>query len=457
MARLAAQIKLGYYPLPAGYGAQFRKNLVFPSQTCTVLDPCVGTGAALLAIANDPSCHHSGVELDGFRAAAAADAGINVLHVNIFDVRANVEQFSLLYLNPPYDTELGAHVSQRMESLFLEHTYRWLKLKGVLMMVVPHQTIHGFAGLLSDRFTDIRVFKLTHPGAVKYDQVVIFAVRKNVTAKEAAATKVNLVGYGRALPKVEPYEGTLPFVYQVPPSAEASLKMVGLPLDALEDLLPKASGWKQAGASLLPKQEVQAGKPLTPLHGGHVGLLCTAGMLNGVFGEGDDRHIARWRPTRYEHVYTEYDEEDEVTHRVERFSNELALVYSDGRTCLLNETPKEDNKSNPMPEVLPVAIDPQPVIRRGAIKVSFEIGRPVMTIGAQELLIGGINVYEYLNRHKNGDWGDVSTEDSLANEKAVASGDLRIFSSYLLGEGKKLWIITEADRSSTTLLLPEEY
>jgi hypothetical protein len=44
---------------------------------------------------------------------------------------------------------------------------------------------------------------------------------------------------------------------------------------------------------LLPRDDVATGRPITPLHGGHVGLLCTAGLLNGIFGEGNDRHIAR--------------------------------------------------------------------------------------------------------------------------------------------------------------------
>jgi hypothetical protein len=62
----------------------------------------------------------------------------------------------------------------------------------------------------------------------------------------------------------------------------------------------------------------------------------------------------------------------------------------------------------------------------------------------------------YLLRHAIGDWGDVCEEDRLENEFAVES-DLRIFSVYKLCNGAKVWIITEADRSVTTILLPEEY
>jgi error-prone DNA polymerase len=72
----------------------------------------------------------------------------------------------------------------------------------------------------------------------------------------------------------------------------------GLPLDQLEDLVVRSSSWKKVEATLLPKEEVAGGRPITPLHGGHVGLLCTAGLLNGVFGQDKDRHIARWRTVK---------------------------------------------------------------------------------------------------------------------------------------------------------------
>lgn len=62
----------------------------------------------------------------------------------------------------------------------------------------------------------------------------------------------------------------------------------------------------------------------------------------------------------------------------------------------------------------------------------------------------------YLARHATGDWGDLGAEDKAANEAALTSG-ARIFSAYSLPTAERLWIITEADRASTTLLLPLEY
>lgn len=61
-----------------------------------------------------------------------------------------------------------------------------------------------------------------------------------------------------------------------------------------------------------------------------------------------------------------------------------------------------------------------------------------------------------LMRHSKGDWGEVGKEDWQENEVALSEG-LRLFSVFRSKNGKKFWIITEADRSVTTILLPEEY
>jgi hypothetical protein len=88
--------------------------------------------------------------------------------------------------------------------------------------------------------------------------------------------------------------------------------------------------------------------------------------------------------------------------------------------------------------------------------MKFSLGPVYATPGALELLKrAGVNAWPLLKRHVNGDWGDVSPEDAQENELSVREG-FRILSSYRLA-GEKVWIITEADRSATTLLLPDEY
>ncbi len=91
------------------------------------------------------------------------------------------------------------------------------------------------------------------------------------------------------------------------------------------------------------------------------------------------------------------------------------------------------------------------------VKPLLALGQTVATQGAlaamQQLEVFPLAL---LSRHQRGDWGNLDEEDKQANEQALTCGD-RVFSSYQVTEAVKLWVITEADRSATTILLPEEY
>lgn len=88
----------------------------------------------------------------------------------------------------------------------------------------------------------------------------------------------------------------------------------------------------------------------------------------------------------------------------------------------------------------------------------FKLGQVVATRGAiRAMQENNVDALSLLQRHVNGDWGCVPVEDKLENQRSLENG-YRVMSSYPLNDrGEKLWIITEADRSSTCLLLPDEY
>lgn len=85
----------------------------------------------------------------------------------------------------------------------------------------------------------------------------------------------------------------------------------------------------------------------------------------------------------------------------------------------------------------------------------FSLGQILITTNAQEQL-SQADVQTALRRHLAGDWGDCDPEDAVANEDALRHGD-RLLSVYQTASGMKFLIITEADRSATTVLLPEDY
>lgn len=88
----------------------------------------------------------------------------------------------------------------------------------------------------------------------------------------------------------------------------------------------------------------------------------------------------------------------------------------------------------------------------------FKSDKYVVTRGVHELVVAGaLNIGVLLGRHLSGDWGDLDRADKALNDRALESGQDRIFSSYQVTDDLKIWIITEWDRSATTVLLPEEY
>jgi hypothetical protein len=89
--------------------------------------------------------------------------------------------------------------------------------------------------------------------------------------------------------------------------------------------------------------------------------------------------------------------------------------------------------------------------------MKFQPGHVVATPGALDALsASGEDVLDYLERHLAGDWGELSPEDICENELSLQHG-WRLLSAYTLKNGTKIWIITEATRESTTILLPSEY
>jgi hypothetical protein len=340
--RLAGRQRLGFYPLPVPEAKRIHTFLSFPESACSILDPCIGEGVALAEITGEAHALRYGIELDAQRALLARSQADEVIQGNCFDVQCPVESFSLIYLNPPYDIEIGEGKSQRMEKVFLEHVHRWLKRAGVLVMVIPCPYLRDCSQLLAFQFKDVRVYRLTDPESVKYKQIAVFGIRltrqERDRLQDADIKRARLwyESLAAAPEKLAPLGGTPVYVYRVPNSVPVRMVYKGLPLDQIEDLLPTSSAYRQASSVLFAAPSDVHGRPLTPLHGGHVGLLCTAGLMNGIFGEGDTRHIAHWQSVKLVDSSEEQEEDGAtVIREKERFSNELTLVFSTGQIVSL--------------------------------------------------------------------------------------------------------------------------
>ena len=341
VVRFQGKSRLGFYPLPLAEAQRIRRFLWFPDVPSSAIDPCVGDGAAFEAITTGAAVIRYGIELDAYRAEQARERIPNIVRGNALEVQCPVEYFGLLYLNPPYDWALGPADSRRTEQAFLSHAYRWLKPGGVLLFVIPGERLAECSQILATHFRDVRVYRLEAPECMRYKQVVVIGVRRSRRERERLTdndiTRARL--YYASLARNPSQTPVLPSEpetrYEVPVSGPAQLVYRGLPLDEIEDLLPQSSAYRQAGRVLFAEPVSATGRPLTPLHAGHVGLLACSGLLNGIFGSGDQRHISCWQAVKVTDK-TEEEEDGVITIREkERFSNELTVVYSTGQVAIL--------------------------------------------------------------------------------------------------------------------------
>jgi predicted RNA methylase len=352
--RNAGRIRLGYYPLAAKEAQRIRGFLHFPDPAeCSALDPCAGCGTALVAITADSRAARRGIELDAYRAEQASRALHQVIQGNCFDVHCPVESFSLLYLNPPYDFEVGESRNQRMEQVFVEYTFRCLKPGGILVLVIPAQRLNACADVLAVHFRDKTLYRLTGPEAVRYQQIVVFGVRRShrersqVKDWDVGQARRKLSEYARQYEQLPGLFDVPDRVYEVPPSGAVQWAYRGIPLDSVEDSLPNSAAYRQAARVLFAPEARATGRPLTPLHGGHVGLLATSGLLNGVFGSGPQRHVSCWESNKTTDRFEEVEDGVTTIRERERFTQSLTLAYCDGRTAILTDGSRNHEERPP--------------------------------------------------------------------------------------------------------------
>ena len=342
MSRLAARIRCNYYPLPLRETERILNLLQFPTEPFSALDPCVGEGIAFSAITRDSSARCYGIELDAYRAEQAAPSLTRIIQGNTLETHCPVEAFSLIYENPPYDWTISGSARERLEAVFLNHTFRWLVPGGVLVLVIPAERAAECAQILASHFKRARIFRLGDPESVRYRQVVIVGVRRTrrereqLRDREISEGRFLFTTLGREYEHLAELPESVSDRYPVPPTGPASLTFKGLPLDELEDAIPTSPASRQAARILAPGPNVIGGRPLTPLHAGQVGLVACSGLINGIFGTGEERHIAAWKSKKITTKLTE-EEADGTTiiRERERFVQELSVVYATGETGTL--------------------------------------------------------------------------------------------------------------------------
>jgi hypothetical protein len=342
MSRFNAKIRCNYYPLPAREAERIRGLLRFPSEPFSAVDPCVGEGLAFAAILQDASARRYGIELDAYRAEQAAPSLTRMIQGNCLETHCPVESFSCVYLNPPYDWALAGNARERLEPVFLNHTFRWLIPGGVLLFVIPAERAADCAQILASHFKLVRTFRLSDRESVRYRQVLIVGVRRTrrerdkVRDREISEARHRFAGLGRDYNRLPELVEIGDDPYDIPPTGPATLTFKGLPLDEVEDSLPSSQAYRQSARILAPQPTLIRGRPLTPLHAGQVGQVACSGLINGIFGCGEERHIAAWKSKKMTTKTTEEEPDGTTVIRErERFVQELSVVFASGETGTL--------------------------------------------------------------------------------------------------------------------------
>ena len=321
MARLASQAKLGYYPTPLEIAEQVKQMLEIP-EGARLLDPCCGEGDILHVVAEGTGAHTYGIELDRERFLRARDFLENLIWGDaLYDVGITNKAFSLLWLNPPYDTDgFDAEGKRdRLEIQFLKKYWPKLQPGGVLVYIIPLDSARYARDFLSTRSKDLRILRFSDPYFADFRQVVIVGRKMRPKKKEIAAAKGLFEIAQRARFNTEDREAlpttkSADLLYQVPEAIieDSSILFRSYRLDPDEALetIRKSPLWTRVRKLLFSSPETAAIRSLMPLREGHLAMLLASGMMNGeVVGEDGRRLIVKGSVRKVREASTEETQE----------------------------------------------------------------------------------------------------------------------------------------------------
>jgi hypothetical protein len=469
IGRLMNNVRMGYYPTCTDNLAHVVNGIEFPEDVVVnLLDPCCGCGIALRSMAeriadNGINCRTFGIELDTYRAEEALTRIDRVGFGSFYHSRISNEVFHAMLLNPPYlsvMTEGGNNT--RSEKRFLVDSISDLMHGGLLIYIIPHYRLTAdIARILCENFNDLTVWKFTANEFKKFKQVAILGTRrKRQDASALVHELTSLVISPENLPELPELPAGR---YQLPATSKEVAMFKGAEFNKAElaEQLRKSTSFSR----LFQQSELANSekRPLLPLSIGQIGLVGGSGLINGPL-DCETPHIIKGRVVKEKRARSEDNTNAKgqllSTTLTETISNKLIfnILTPDGFLSLTDsilgsivdddDEPSEETNSI----VSPTNFNGTP--NNANDYKLFPPGKTVITQGTQDS-ISTSDIGYALHRHLSGDWGEVSDSDQKSNDSAV-NREERIISSYLGSDGNKFWIITEADRSYTTVLLPDE-
>lgn len=343
MARLANAEVMGFFATPPTVTDLVAAWLQAPAEDkpWRLLDPCCGEGvaAAQLASALGGQVQTWGVELSEKRAAQAAQV-LDKVHPAAFSAtHVSRESVSLLWLNPPYDSDLDGK-DKRLEIEFLRTSLNTLVYGGVLVYIVPQHLLgyRDVARLLAGHFEHLVVRRFPDGEFDRFKQVVVLAQRRHYVTPTAADLDAIHSLRDADLPALG--APTAPWPVVLPP-APAAAKFAYTGRSAREaTALAFRAGWNEALLGALSMPERQDIKPALPYKQGHLALLMAAG-LTGILTLPDPQGqplLVKGRVRKTQDTHVEYDDNDEpVTITKDRYVTTIGTVSAAGVQVITDE------------------------------------------------------------------------------------------------------------------------
>jgi hypothetical protein len=325
---------------------------------------------------------------------------------------------------------------------------------GLMIYIIPYYRLTAdICRVLCDNFDDLTVWKFIGDEFNRFKQVAVMGLRRK---RQDGSSLVSSLASLALEPDNLPLLMDLPDNrYQLPATAKKVELFKGAEFNVVElaEQLKKSTSFSK----LFEKNKLDSAskRPLLPLNLGQVGLIGGSGLINGLV-ECDTPHIIKGRIVKDNKVNIEENlnkREDVMSTTVyETCSNKMIfnLLTPQGFLSLSDYADNSISVVNGDDEYI---LSSQSVITSD--NPYIVLGRTVVTANARNTL-ADTDVNKALARHRSGDWGEVCNTDWKANDDAIKNGE-RVLSVYTGKDGDKFWIITEADRSYTTVLLPNDY
>ena len=334
--RLAAQVKMGYYPTPPVVVDRVKSWLEFPKAGFAALDPCCGEGFALAKCLEGTAGAGYGVELDFARAEEARKRLKKVLKGGFESTIISRGAFSLLWLNPPYDDNIAPDErAERKEKTFLRDSVCHLAPGGVLVYIIPQSRLAlDIAKILTYRFERITLGRFPAREYRAFRQIVVLGTKKKEPSLDNEGAELLVKAALGELSELS--EATAP-VYQVPATRTDVQPFRSTVVDPAELLVRvrDSSAYRRARLTLSHDEVgMSLARPPIPLHTGHLGLLLAAGHLNGVVGTGPNRHLVQGRVIK-ETVQEEDEEREGVTKERDLYRVTLKYLTKKGELVTL--------------------------------------------------------------------------------------------------------------------------